>query len=65
KTPEWPTYIKEKYENVSVDKFSKSSENNVQLRFVEGTWPIICFIAGSIISSALIYIGCYNLIELL
>lgn len=65
KTPEWPTYIKEKYENVSVDKFSKSSENNVQLKFVEGTWPIICFVVGSIISSALIYIGCYSLVGLL
>lgn len=65
KTPKWPSYVKEKYENVSLDKFSRSYENNIQLSFVEGTWPIICFVIGSIISSALIYIGCYNLVGLL
>ncbi|MDN2656928.1 hypothetical protein OW493_10765 [Cobetia sp. 14N.309.X.WAT.E.A4] len=65
KTPEWPSYVKEKYENVSLDKFSRGYENNVQLSFFEGTWPIICFVVGSIISSALIYIGCYSLVGLL
>ncbi|WP_108448102.1 DUF6708 domain-containing protein [Halomonas sp. BN3-1] len=50
KIPRWPEDIEAKCHVSKDDPYAKTADDNAPFTFVEGTWPIICFCIGSLIT---------------
>ncbi|WP_404983839.1 DUF6708 domain-containing protein [Cobetia marina] len=52
--PVWPEWVNLQHKDIVRDEYSKQSKDNTENNFWEETWPVICFVVGSLISLALI-----------
>ena len=60
KVPEWPADIASQCHAPKNDPYAKTGEDNTPFTFFEGTWPIICFCMGSLISISIITWAAYT-----
>ncbi|MCK0746734.1 DUF6708 domain-containing protein [Chromohalobacter nigrandesensis] len=55
RVPHWPEDIETECRVDENDPYRKDWSDNKEFTFIEGPWPVICFVAGSAIAVAAIY----------
>lgn len=55
RVPHWPEDIENECQIDENDPYRKDWRDNKEFTFIEGPWPVICFVVGSAIAAAAIY----------
>lgn len=49
KVPKWPAEIEAQYVIEPGDPYARDWRNNIKFNFIEGAWPVICFVVGLVV----------------